>query len=154
MINPITTVPIIPSPIVTNFIQILSSKKCTDIPIISHIRKIDHSLVALSIPFSCLNFAIFGPTYLFFMRRAYNLSELLTYNAAVKSKKGVVGKPGIKMPIVPKKRESVPSVINIIFNMAVLSLQLDYTSGYCSRQSSRGLFSRASTTFRSKFFSD
>jgi len=46
----------------------------------------------------------------------YNLRELLIYRPAVSKRKGVVGKPGTKMPVIPAKRESVPSKINIGFN--------------------------------------
>jgi len=53
-----------PIPVVRNLTQLLSGKRCTDMPIITHI---------------------------------------------------VVGKPGIKIPIVPIKREIVPRIISIIF---------------------------------------
>ena len=52
-----------------------------------------------------------GPTYLLIISWLYSLSELLTYNPAVSSIKGVVGRPGMKIPAIPKKSETVPRAI-------------------------------------------
>jgi len=39
----------------------------------------------------------------------YNTGELLTYNPAVSKIKGVVGKPGMKIPIIPRMSDKVPA---------------------------------------------
>lgn len=48
------------------------------------------------------------------------LSELRAYNPAVSNTNGVVGKPGIKIPVIPMPSDTVPRVIKRYFNMAAL----------------------------------
>jgi hypothetical protein len=54
------------------------------------------------------------------MSQLYKFSELRTYNAAARSRNGVVGSKGRKIPITPKTNEMLPKIIRIYFIFSLI----------------------------------
>lgn len=64
-----------------------------------------------------LKFLMYGPKVRWFNKRRYNFGELRKYSAADKSRNGVVGNTGTKIPIMPKTQDSVPTATKIYLNI-------------------------------------
>jgi hypothetical protein len=64
-----------------------------------------------------LKLRIYVPKYLWLISQLYKRSEPLKYAAAERSKNGVVGSNGTKIPIMPKTRHTVPLIIKKTFKM-------------------------------------
>lgn len=58
---------------------------------------------------------MYGPRCLCDKSQLYSLLELLRYRAAARSRKGVVGNTGKKIPRTPSISETVPKKANIYF---------------------------------------
>jgi hypothetical protein len=110
-------VPVIPAVTIISLGTGVFIKKQAEINIIVHIRMMEYIFFLTVRPRFFLKSAIIGPRYLLISNLRYNLSELLTYNPAVRMIKGVVGRPGMKIPSIPKNSDIVPSIINIILSI-------------------------------------
>ena len=62
-----------------------------------------------------LKFFIYEPKCLLLMSFSYKVLELLKKHQAAKSKSGVVGNIGTKIPITPNVNDNKPNIVNIIF---------------------------------------
>ena len=62
------------------------------------------------------------PRYRLFTSIKYSFLELFRYKPADNKRNGVVGKPGTKIPSIPKKREIVPSIMNKTLSMKLLRI--------------------------------
>ena len=62
-----------------------------------------------------LKFFIYEPKCLLLMSFSYKVLELLKKHQAAKSKSGVVGNIGTKIPITPNVNDNKPNIVNKIF---------------------------------------
>jgi hypothetical protein len=117
-IKNITTEPIIPNIMTAILIQNKEIKNEQERVIMVHIIISEMIFDFSGSPFPSRKSRMYCPRYLLVISLLYNFSELRMYKAAVKSKNGVVGRPGIMIPIKPKNSEIVPSIIhNILINV-------------------------------------
>ena len=56
---------------------------------------------------------MYGPICFWLSSQLYNLGELRKYRVADNNKKGVVGRIGKKIPIIPKANDRLPNIINM-----------------------------------------
>ncbi len=93
---------------------LLSMSTEEDTIIMLHMSNIAIIFVLSVSPFSSWNLEMYGPKNLLPINNLYNFLELFRYNAAERRRNGVVGKPGITIPKIPKPKDNEPNIINTI----------------------------------------
>ena len=91
--------------------QIKGTKQNAEIEIVHHIMAMETILVRFVMARCSRKLRIYGPNLGCRINHRYKRTELLKYNAAVNSKKGVVGNTGKKIPNTPNARLMLPRKI-------------------------------------------